>query len=281
MRCPRTRRTATASSSPGGVEWSETDNLFESDLDTATYPVAATFYLRPVELGGRPWEEAAFLGHQSSVSALGGRRNLDGGSFDGDEWYYGGAVQLASPDCPLTAGGGLLSGRTRAETLFGDVEIDRVGWAANAGYWILPGLLAGLRYRQDELDTRFSFGFDPDDRIWTAELFGKWVRQLEESRAFNLEVSAGRSELEPEFADDLVQFIGAVAGDFYFTPRLGLGAIVDAATGDDELEEGYGLGVRASGWFTRNIGLRLFYRRFFVSGSGDDDSLGAALALRF
>ncbi|MBA3847860.1 MAG: hypothetical protein H0X45_14625 [Planctomycetes bacterium] len=262
-----------------GYTGSETD---QSEIEATSIYLDAAYFFEDVALGEVPNEESDFLGHhsyiagystmpwQSSERRLISSENYEAGTIDADGVTYGVSGQYAAADVPVTAGAGVFLGSIEDDDV--DLELEPLSWTVNIGYWVLPNALVGVRYTMDEVETTIGAG-SSESETSTIELFGKWVHQFANDQAVNVEASAGQ-QTDDDGTEDDDSWVGNLVADWYPVARYGIGLMVGGLQGDNDAAEGFTYGVRASGWFTDNVGLRAGVSQFSVDDSdlGEDDT---------
>ncbi|HYE07975.1 MAG TPA: hypothetical protein VEL07_20825 [Planctomycetota bacterium] len=258
-----------------GYTGSETD---QSDVEETSIYLDAAYFFEEVALGEAPNEEADFLGHhsyiagystmpwQSSERRLIASENYEAGAIDADGITYGVSGQYAAADIPVTAGAGVYLGTIEDDDV--DVEFEPMNWTVNVGYWVLPNAVVGVRYTSQEVETTIAT-LSSEIESSTIDVFGKGVHRFDNDQSVNVEASVGQ-QTDDDGSEDEDSWVGNLAVDWYPVDRYGIGLLVGALQGDNDAEEGFTYGARASGWFTDNIGMRVGLSQFSV----DDSDLG-------
>ncbi len=258
-----------------GYTGSETD---QSELEQTSIYLDAAYFFEDVALGEAPNEEADFLGHhsyiagfstmpwQSSERRLIASESYEVGAIDADGVTFGVSGQYAAADIPVTAGAGFYLGTIEDDDV--DLEFEPLNWTVNIGYWVLPNAIIGVRYISEEIETTIA-SLSSETETRTIELFGKCVHRFDNDQSINVEASAGQ-QTDDDGTEDDDSWVGNLVVDWYPVARYGIGLAVGGLRGDNDAEEGFTYGGRASAWFTDNIGLRAGISQFAV----DDSDLG-------
>jgi hypothetical protein len=227
--------------------------------------------LGPVQLGEHAYEEAAFLEHSSFVSARIGRVNLDNGIDDADGFSWGLTGRYAQKEVPVTA-------QLSIDSFdISDLDTENLTWDLRIGYWIAPNGELGLGYTRSTTDIGA-----PDDQVdATIYAYGKWVTEINADLDLNLEATFGQINYDDGTIDD-DNWVGTAAADVYFQQKYGIGLTLGGETGDANDAEGNSIGVRASAWFTPQIGVRASWETFMAKeDDSDSDTWSLEVAGRF
>ena len=242
-----------------------TQNTDDASNETTVTTIAANgeYHFLPVKLGDHPWEEAAFLEHSTFVEAHLGYVTAEDNTLDASGPLIAVGFTYATPEFPVRLSAGL--GYSTVED--GSFEIKTTVIELEAGYWIKPELIAGLRL----VNSKSDFG-TADEKEVGISAFGKWVFSMNDDLAFNTEAELGQNSYDNGSKDSNI--VVGVAGDVYFRQQYGVGLSLASESGDAVGAEGMTVGVRASSWFTDQIGARVGYDMFAASddAAGVDDS---------
>jgi hypothetical protein len=241
-----------------------TQNKDDASNETTVTTIAANgeYHFAPVKLGNHPWEEAAFLEHSTFVDASLGYLTTKDNTTDASGPLIAVGFTYATPEFPVRLSAGL--GYSKIED--GSFEIKTTVIDLEAGYWILPELIAGLRLE----NTKADFG-SGDQKELDISAFGKWVISMNDDLAFNAEADLGQNSYDNGSKDSNI--VVGVAGDVYYRQQYGVGLSLASESGDAVSDEGLTVGVRASAWFTEQIGARVGYDMFAAKDDTvDDDS---------
>jgi len=137
-------------------------------------------------------------------------------------------------------------------------------------------LRAALAYAHAETDTDDES--EEEDRY---ALLAKYLHELGDERAFNLEGEIGLSQFDAG-ADDGSNTDFSLLGDFYFTRSISLGAGFGINSGDDESAEGKTFLIRGNAFVTPKVGIRAAWEQFSADNDAgiDEDTLSFALLIR-
>lgn len=257
----------------GAWSFSETDTTPE--IEQNTFLIGGTYHLKPVELADHPWNEAAFLEHSTSVTAMLSWSDFEIGAFSADGVTFGAGFRYADKETPVAADLSFQLGSLDGD---GGVDIDLNEVNARIGYWLKPNAIVGVEVGIEEIEAETVF--EIEELRFGA--FGKIVHDLGEGRAVNAEARIGIAAVDDTVSDE-ENFELGVAGDFYFTPRYSAGALVNFSFGDAASEEGTTLGLRGSAWVTPQVAVGAQVTTFLAedSAGADQDTFALFVNLRF
>ena len=252
--------------------------LAKDDTTPETKSTAITasgeYHFAPVKLGDHPYEEAAFLEHSTFVDAdVSYLKSKQSGAFDAKGEGIHAGFTYATPEFPVRLAVGLGFSKISDN---GDQKT--TSFELDAGYWIKPELIAGLRLGSSKIVTTGS----ADNKELDVTAYGKWVINMNDDLAFNAEAELGRNTYDAATKDSNIAF--GVAGDVYYRQQYGIGLALGTESGDADAAAGTTIGVRASAWFTTQIGVRLGFEKFAISDDKkgvDNDTLFLELVGRF
>lgn len=256
-----------------GYQWRDIDT--NPDIELTDVLLEGTYNLEPVSLKGHPWNEAAFLEHSMQAMVELSWSEFEISTFDADGLVYGGGFRYATKDCPIAADLVFKTGSLDGDMSF-DVDLTTID--ASVGYWVEPHAIAGVTFNYTELDPDGTFKIEQK----TIAAFGKMVHKLDDERAINAEARVGWTRFDSGTSDD-DNVVLTLEGDYYFTPQYSAGGLVDFSFGSSDADEGLTLGVRASAWFTPQVGVMVELSRFWAddSSGADEDQAGFFVSIRF
>jgi hypothetical protein len=248
----------------------------DDSVDTKATAISAfgEYHLAPVKLADHPWEEAAFLEHSTFVDASVSYLTLKNDNIDADGAGIHVGFTYATPEFPLRLSAGVGFSKVSDED-----DIKTTVFDLDAGYWIKPELIVGLRLASSKISTD---GVPDDNKELDISAYGKWVVTLNDEVAFNAEAELGRHSYDNGEKDSNTAI--EVAGDVYFRKQYGIGLSLGTESGDADAAEGTTIGIRGSAWFTQQIGVRVGYEKFTVKDDDfgvDDDTLFLEVVGRF
>lgn len=254
----------------------------DDDVETTLYGINGRFYFSPVNIGNHPYGEAAFLERVGNIAFFLGQGEVDfGGGLEADGPTYGAELVYMQPGSPIF----IAADYTRSELSFDgplDLESEGDGYSLQLGGFATEGLLLSIGYAHAEVDvTSFTIGIDETTEFDHYALIAKFVKELSGSTAFNLEGTAELIRFDDGIEDGSNTEI-TVAGDYYFTRALSLGAGFETNQGDDETEEGKTFLIRANAFITPKIGVKASFEQFSADGDAgvDDDTFHFAILVR-
>lgn len=217
---------------------------------SGTYGVDGTYYFKPVQTRDAPLAEAAFLDRASNVNAH--YKYSDIGNTDVHQYGIGAEYFVPNSNFYLN---GEIGREDIKRSYFNDN--DTTLYSAELGYFVTPNLLiaAGVK----GYDNDYHDGADPTLRA-------KYVAQLSEGRAINLEAGAAFGDLD-EFN---------VGADYYFDRTLSVG--VDYY--DNDLTTQSEFGLKARKFLTPQFSVEGRVG-FGEVGSNDYNKFGIAAKYRF
>ncbi|AXY58157.1 putative porin [Acinetobacter chinensis] len=233
-----------------GYEKTDFDDSESGDL----YSFGGKYYLNSVETKNAPLAEAAFVNKASNVGAAYSKYSEDDEGFEFKIESYGVSGEFFIPDSQFYVSGSLNKSKVTVEIEEGKASDSNTGYALEAGYLPVDGLLIAAGISKENIDaanagqegmtrTFSRFASDADDTAFT--LRGKYVTQIGNNYV-NFE---GLSS----FGDETYYQLGA---DLYIDPTLSVGASFADSTMDDFDTI---FGVRAQKFFTPAIAVGVNY----------------------
>lgn len=254
----------------------------DADNKTKTYGIKTTVHFSPVETTGHPLAEADFLERIGSITLFAGKwEQKFGSTAEADGPFYGLQAMLMKPDYPLVL---------QAQYIKTDLEFDpppdgdmtNDSYALKIGWFFSKELLAFVEYSYNE--ARISLSGLPE--ITREEddysIGAKFVKELGDDSAFNLEASIEQSQFDEDNEDGSNTILG-ISGDYYFTSQTSVGADFEINSGDDKYIEGKTIGINSRIFITPQFSFRLSYKKFLADNNEgeDEDSYSATVLVRF
>ncbi len=112
--------------------------------------------------------------------------------------------------------------------------------------------------------------------------FGKIVHDLGAGHWIQGEARLGIASIDDSTTTE-ENFELEASGDYYFTPRHSVGALLGTSIGDATSEEGATLAIRGSAWVTPHAALTAQYETFMASDNAgtDNDRFSLLVNVRF
>ena len=239
------------------------------DLDT--FGIGGKYYLNGVNTKNSPLAEAAFLSKASNIGLGYANSSIDEDGADLEIDSVGLNGEFFIPNSQFYVSGSLNRSEVTVEGEFGKVSDDNVGYALEAGYLPVDGLLIAAGVAKENLDPMYvskngfidtfsNISAVADDTAVT--LRAKYVTQIG-NHFTNFEGAT-------YFGDETAYRLGA---DLYIDPTLSVGASFMDTTFDD-FDTVWA--VRAQKFFTPAIAVGLNY-----TTTEDADSYGINGTFRF
>lgn len=216
------------------------DRLQTSSFDDDVWTISGTAYLQPVDDSVGPYAEAAFLNKSSFLSL--GYANLDGDVIDGHAYSIGGEYVIEGSNVILGA----------AFTRF-DLDSpldDGDSFAFTVGMYLNDTTTLRLNYDYQDWDNSDDQYLDLTVRHLTEDM-GNGMRVA-------VEGSVGWFEIDPDGMGSADAWTIGVGADLYINTQLSVGAGVNYAHGDNEVE-GYDWDLRARYFFTPQFAANIGY----------------------
>ena len=239
------------------------------DLDT--FGISGKYYLNGVNTKNSPLAEAAFLSKASNIGLGYANSSIDEDGADLEIDTVGLNGEFFIPNSQFYVSGSLNRSEVTVESEFGKASDDNVGYALEAGYLPVDGLLIAAGVAKENLDPMYvskngfidtfsNISAVADDTAVT--LRAKYVTQIG-NHFTNFEGAT-------YFGDETAYRLGA---DLYIDPTLSVGVSFMDTTFDD-FDTVWA--VRAQKFFTPAIAVGLNY-----TTTEDADSYGINGTLRF
>ena len=234
-----------------GYENTDIDG-FGNDVDT--FSIGGKYYLNAVQVKNSPLAEAAFLNKASNIGLAYANANTEDEGAELEIDTVGINGEFFIPNSQFYVSGSINRAEVTVEDEFGTASDDNTGYAIEAGYLPINGLLLAAGVSKENIDahqagkkgfinTFSSASALADDTALTLRakyvtLVGNHYANFEASTAFGDETAYG------------------VAADLYVDPTLSVGVSVNDATLDDFDTV---FSVRAQKFFTPAIAAGLNY----------------------
>lgn len=219
-----------------------------------TFGISGKYYLNSVQTNNGPLAEAAFLSKSSNIGLAYANANLDESGYDLETDTIGINGEFFIPNTQFYVSGSLNRAEVTVEEDFFEASDDNTGYAIEAGYLPINGLLLAVGVSKENIDAHqvgkkgFINSYSAatalaDDTALT--LRAKYVTQIG-NHFTNFEASTA-------FGDDTAY---GVAADLYIDPTLSVGVTINDADIEDFDTV---FGVRAQKFFTPAIAAGLNY----------------------
>lgn len=209
----------------------ENTDLDGFSADVNTFSIGGKYYLNGVQVKNSPLAEAAFLGRASNIGLAYAHANTDDEGAELKIDTVGINGEFFIPDSQFYVAGSLNRAEVTVENEFGKVSDDNTGYAVEAGYLPINGLLLAVGISKENIDayqagkkgfinTFSSASALADDTAFTLRakyvtLIGNHYANFEASTAFGDETAYG------------------VAADLYIDPTLSVGVSINDTTLED------------------------------------------------
>lgn len=237
------------------------------------YALQAIAYLNEVSLGNTPYEYVAFYNKASYLGIQGFLGNIDEDDFEFNFKSISPKIHYVIPTVPIFVGISyqylLMEGDYDYKSTLNAIDFE-------LGYYIMDGLAisAMYKYGKDTLE-EMEFGiFTIPETETISNKYGanvQYVTMLNDQMGIHLNAFYTHENVKEEEEDALENSIFSVVGDFYFTPKIGLGGGVEINTGDDESYTGNTYSARGSIFFTPNIALSIEYLMYKADNTDESE----------
>lgn len=229
-----------------------------TDIDNSdgvdTFAIGGKYYLNGVQYKNGPLAEAAFLGKASNIGLAYANASTDDDGYELEIDSIGINGEFFIPNTQFYVAGSLNRSEITVETDLGKYSDDNTGYAIEAGYLPINGLLLAAGIAKENvaahqvgkngfINTYSTASAVADDTAVT--LRAKYVTQIG-NHYTNFEASSA-------FGDETAY---GVAADLYIDPTLSVGLAINDATLDDFDTV---FSVRAQKFFTPAIAVGLNY----------------------
>ena len=247
----------------------------DDDNDKYTlYVLVATFLFSQVSIGTHPLAEAEFLEHPGRISLIGGtgKNEFDSG-LEADEEIYGAFIDYTLPVVPIY----LSAQYTKQQVEFDstvDAEISADIYEGEIGIFIAQGFFIGFLYSYTNLEATVN-GTELTVKGTEYSLEIKWVHEIGNSRAFNIECEGGKEYFEEEDStsgeEDGSDNIAKIGADFYINQKISFGGSFKLKKGDSESSEGKTYEGRLKAFLTPNFAIGVSFKKFKADNDNGDD----------
>ncbi len=216
-----------------------------SNLDDDAWSIDGTMYLAPVDNSQGPLAEAAFLSKASFITL--GYSYLDGDiAYDGDRYSIGGEY--------VVEGSNLILGARYTRFSLDGTDVFDAGngnvYALTLGTYLNDMTTLRLNYEhQDWSDADIN-----DISVSARHLMADMGNGMQVA----VEGSLGWFEIDPDGTGSDSAWTAGVGADLYLNRQFSVGAGVDFAHGDNDVE-GYGWDIRAQYFFAPEFAVNVAY----------------------
>lgn len=254
----------------------------EDDFESKEYLLSGTIHFKQVDTGKHPLAEAAFLERVGSLLLGGGIIESDfGKGVKADGTGFGAEVTYAQPDQLVFVNALFITFDSDFDPpVDGEISSDILDF--KIGMYLKDGLLVGFEYGHRETDTSIVGILDYKSESDLYGAFTKWVHELENDTAVNVLANLGVDKFDDNTGDGS-NIIIEVATDYYFNPRISIGAGLVFNTGDDEYDEGKSFEVRSGIFLNPHFSIEGVFRKFIADNDNveDEKSIDISLLTRF
>ncbi|MFC1523599.1 hypothetical protein ACFL6N_02285 [Thermodesulfobacteriota bacterium] len=242
----------------------------DDDLETKVYGLSVKVHFQPVHPKNHPLAEAAFMERVGHIELNGGQQEAEMGSLiEGDGPFYGVVLNYTQPGNPFV----FKAGYTRVDFDFdrpSSINSDSNIFEVGLGYFIKDGFFLGLEYKNvdSELSVAGVTVSERDEDKYT--LYSKYVNEIGDGRAWNVEVSAAINDFDRS-NDDGNNAIFEIELDYYFNLKISVGAELSLNIGDDKDDEGRTVGIDTTAFINSQFALALKYEWFDAEETEGED----------
>lgn len=253
----------------------------ENETETIQYGVGAEIHFSAVNTAGHPLAEADFLERIGSIAIVLGKNEFKADSvidIEADGPFYGALLTYAKPDFPIVLQAIYAKSELEFEPPW-NVDLTSEAYGLGIGYFLDKSLLAEVQYTH--IDTEISSS-NSSLSVDGYAFIGKFVNELSNGTAYNLEGSIGIEQFDDE-SDDGSNTILGIAGDYYFNQKVSLGAGFALNSGDDKDDEGNTYGLDLKAFLNSQLGVNVGYEQFIADNDEgeDEESYDVSLIVRF
>ena len=250
-------------------------------LDSEVNILAGTYYFSPVESDKGPLAESKFLSRSSAASVILSRSELDGqfgtSLQDSESSGYGLSLEIRDPNTPNTVSAGFIKDKIDVASPI-KVSRDLTTTAFALGRYFSDNFHVDLRFfklKHHDLPAGW-------DDMCSYALASKFVKQLENGKAYNFEATLDRTYDDNNYAKE-VNTTFTLEGDYYPNSQFAIGGGLNLNRGDDEDIEGETLSLRTSYFFSPSLGIQVESDKFYPKKPelSKEKSISATIALRF
>ncbi len=252
----------------------ETDDNFEEEEFVA---LRATWYFTPVSTANEPLAESAYLSHASSLNFGYGDFSVKQqgiGDFDGPEFELGAFYVVPQNEYFFGvnyADSSIEDGPGKSDQSVLDLQFGKYFTDTFSGYLAYSDVSVDSPPEFDDIDaTRITVG----------------VKNILESNGKYINLEGFIQRVTEEFSTlsgDKTNTIVSLAGDYYFTPQFGLGAMAELNSGDAAINEGTTYGININYFFNAQFALMATHETFSADNTAgrDADRMQLNFAARF
>lgn len=256
------------------ADWSIYED--DSDREGKTYNLKAEIHFTEVDTVDHPFAEAAFLERIGSIRVSAGKYEYkNSATIKADGHIYAVGANFMKPDLPITIKTEFMKGKLEFDApLDGNNTINYYNFGI--GYFFTRSLLVGVEYSYKEQDIEIPIILvNKTYKRDNYKLAVKFVRELRNGTAFNIEGSFGVSQLD-DGTDDESNTIIEILGDYYFNQKISIGGGLERNAGNHNGYEGITFKIDTKAFLTS-----IFSINFEFEKSADEESLQFILLARF
>lgn len=248
----------------GMYQYEKSDNSKAS-----TFGLSLTAYFDQVNTDGVLLGEAAFMQKAGYVDIIGmyGKMEEGGGDFKITPAFVEADLNYVFPvPVFITAGASYLY-------MTGDYSFKATNTALNCGigYFIQDGFAVSAEYQRDIKKTEMEFTPDTETTGNTFKGKLKYVTMFQNNMGINLEGACSYISVE-EDSETVKGQEYEIAGDFYLTPAISIGASVAITKSDDTTEEEKAYSARVSAFVIPSFAISAEYTMSKSDADSSDDS---------
>lgn len=258
--------------------------------DGYSYGLEAIAYFEQVSVDGRPYMEAAFLQKAGYVLLGGAMGSYEIDDIDGtttlDPMSAGIDIGYVFPQLPLLIKAGYKyddwDGEFKEPGYTTKFEMSSNTYSGQLGYYIADGAaVAGtIEMVNDETEIKGVYASTTKTDTMSYGFNCKYVTMINADMGINLEASYVYVTVEEKDVEDMVNNVYQIRGDFYLTPKIGLGGIVEIEKGDNKENTGNTYTAEASVFFNTNVALSGSYSFFAADEKGVDNISSFEVAVK-
>lgn len=253
----------------------------ENETETIQYGIGAEVHFSAVNTGSHPLAEADFLERIGSIEMVLGKSEFKADSFidiEADGPFYGALLTVVRPDSPIAVQAIYAKSELEFDSPL-DVNLTSEGYGLGIGYFLDKSLLAEVQYTHIDAEISSSNSSLSVDGY---EFIGKFVNELSNGTAYNLEGSIGIEQFDND-SDNGSNTIFGVSGDYYFNQKVSLGAGFALNSGDNKNDEGNTYGLDLKAFLNSQLGVNVGYEQFIADNDEgeDEESYDISLIVRF
>jgi len=257
-----------------GLSYGETD--YKDTQKNKNTDLSFEFYFTPVEKKSHPWREAAFLEHTSSLSLELGKETATptdtGQSYDGSSFALGG--DYASKSNPLIVSAIYSASERSANLPTYKYKSEARAKGIGIGAYLSQPLAILAYFSTAKYKTTYDNfpQFNSDDSSNLYGILTKYVYEMPQQQALNLELGISFFNYKPEGSSTEKNNSVDFSTTYYFNPKIGITGELSLQSGDSDFFKGtqYGLGVNA--FVTENLSLAAKYSLFNSDSSDGVDN---------